>query len=74
MRVEKMCNRAPISASATDTVRAAAALMRAYHIGDVVVVDEQHGRRRPVGLVTDRDLVLEVVDRGGDPRPCCSAR
>jgi CBS domain-containing protein len=30
-------------------------------VGDVVVVDEREGRRFPVGIVTDRDLVVEIM-------------
>jgi CBS domain-containing protein len=42
--------------------------MRDRRVGDVIVVDEQEGRMIPVGLVTDRDLVVEVMAKGIDPR------
>jgi CBS domain-containing protein len=35
--------------------------MRQYHVGDIVVTDEMDHRRTPVGIVTDRDIVLEVL-------------
>lgn len=38
----------------------AARLMKEHHVGGVVVV-EADGRRRPVGMLTDRDIVLGVV-------------
>lgn len=41
-------------------------LMRQHHIGAVVVVDAQE-KNRPVGIVTDRDLVLELMAEGLDP-------
>jgi signal-transduction protein with cAMP-binding, CBS, and nucleotidyltransferase domain len=41
--------------------------MRRHHVGDVVVVDERDGIRVPVGLVTDRDLVVEVIATELDP-------
>lgn len=41
-------------------------LMRQHHIGAVVVVDAQD-KKRPVGIVTDRDLVLELMAEGLDP-------
>lgn len=41
-------------------------LMRKHHIGAVVVV-EAGGKDRPVGIVTDRDLVLELMSEGLDP-------
>lgn len=40
-----------------------AELMDEESVGSVVVVEDD----RPVGLVTDRDLALAVVSRGGDP-------
>jgi CBS domain-containing protein len=42
-------------------VVAAAKLMRQYHIGDVIVTRDENGRRIPLGIVTDRDVVLGVV-------------
>ncbi len=41
-------------------------LMRKHHIGAIVVV-EAGGSDRPVGIVTDRDLVLELMSEGLDP-------
>ena len=43
-----------------------AQLMRQHHIGALVVVDAQE-KSRPVGIVTDRDLVLELMAEGLDP-------
>ena len=44
----------------------AARLMRHRHVGDVVIVAEE-GERAPLGIVTDRDLVVEVLAKGHDP-------
>lgn len=41
-------------------------LMRKHHVGAIVVV-EAGGKDRPVGIVTDRDLVLELMSEGLDP-------
>lgn len=41
--------------------------MRHSHVGDIVVVEYRNGDAVPVGLVTDRDLVVEVMARGEDP-------
>jgi CBS domain-containing protein len=43
-----------------------AQLMRKHHIGALIVVDA-HEKSRPVGIVTDRDLVLELMAEGLDP-------
>jgi predicted transcriptional regulator len=42
--------------------------MRNHHVGDLVVVDEADGRRTPVGIVTDRDIVIGVVAAGLDAK------
>ncbi|MBA3056859.1 MAG: CBS domain-containing protein [Gammaproteobacteria bacterium] len=43
-----------------------AQLMRKHHIGALVVVDA-HEKTHPIGIVTDRDLVLELMAEGLDP-------
>jgi len=43
-----------------------AQLMRQHHIGALVVVDAQE-KSKPVGIVTDRDLVLSLMAEGLDP-------
>lgn len=40
-----------------------ASLMEERDVGSVIVVEDD----RPVGLVTDRDLTIEVVSQGSDP-------
>lgn len=61
MSVGEICNREVIIVRRDETVQEAAKLMRQHHVGDVVVVDIRNGMRVPVGIVTDRDLVVEVV-------------
>ena len=63
MPVGEICNREVVFAARTTTIVEAAQLMRRYHVGDLVVADEVEGRRVPVGMVTDRDLVVEVLAR-----------
>jgi CBS domain-containing protein len=41
--------------------------MRNSHVGDVVVVEQSNGERVPIGIVTDRDLVIEVMAKEIDP-------
>jgi CBS domain-containing protein len=45
------------------TAEDAARLMRSSHIGDLVVVDATD-TRMPVGMITDRDIVVEIVAQG----------
>ncbi len=61
MPISEICNREVIVVQRDDTTLEAARLMRQHHIGDVLVVDDRDGVRVPVGIVTDRDLVVEIM-------------
>lgn len=67
MAVGEICNREVVIAEKTLSVVDAAQLMRKHHVGDLVVVEEKDGRKHPVGIVTDRDIVVEVVAAGVNP-------
>lgn len=41
--------------------------MRQHHVGDLVVIEESAGNRVPVGILTDRDIVVSVVSMKLDP-------
>jgi CBS domain-containing protein len=68
MSISEFCNRNVVCASRETSVVDAADLMRHHHIGDVIVVDQRGAQRIPVGIVTDRDIVVEVVAAGLDPK------
>ena len=55
------------------TLAQCAQLMRDSHVGSLVVVDEDRGLLRPIGIVTDRDIVLEAVAQGLDPQSISAA-
>jgi len=61
MTIGKICNREVITIQRDETVLEAAKLMRQYHVGAVIVIDKLDGRTAPVGIITDRDLVVEVL-------------
>ena len=61
MSVGEICNREVIIVHRDETAQEAAKLMRQHHVGDVVVVENRNGVSAPVGLVTDRDVVVEIV-------------
>lgn len=67
MSIGEICNREVVIAERSASVAELARLMREYHVGDVVVVESQAGRRRPVGIVTDRDIVVEAIAPGLSP-------
>lgn len=61
MLVGEICNREVVVVKAEESVLQAARLMRQHHVGDVVVVKEQGGKMLPQGILTDRDIVIELV-------------
>lgn len=67
MPIGEICNREVVIAEKSLAVAEAAQLMRSHHVGDLVVVEERAGRRHPVGIVTDRDIVVEIVAAGVNP-------
>ena len=68
MPIGNVCVRDVIVAHRTTTVEEAAHIMRQQHVGDLVVVEADHGRRIPAGIVTDRDIVISVVATKLDPK------
>ena len=62
-QVQDVMTANPVTVSRTDTVIAAARLMESADVGSVPVVDGG----TPVGIVTDRDIVVKVVAAGKDP-------
>lgn len=67
MLLKDLCTPDVISCTGDSTVLHAARLMRQHHVGDVVVVDEAETDRSPIGVVTDRDIVVEVLGKELDP-------
>jgi predicted transcriptional regulator len=65
MTVGDICTHNVVMAPQGETIIDAAKRMRASHVGDLVVVNTRSGRHVPVGIVTDRDIVISVV--AGDP-------
>ena len=62
MAIGKFCTREVITAKPTESILAAARLMSQRHVGDLVLAEPVGDERyRPVGMVTDRDIVLEIV-------------
>lgn len=61
MTVGKFCNREVIIAEKNSTVAEVAKLMRQHHVGDVVIVNTNGDRAKPIGILTDRDIVIELI-------------
>ena len=66
MTIGVFCNREVVYATRAMSLTEAAQLMRNYHVGDLVVVDEVDDKCVPVGIVTDRDMVIQVIAKALD--------
>ena len=65
MKTGSICQRPVITIRSSDEVVKAAQLMREKHVGYLVVIET--GTLRPIGVLTDRDIVVAVVAREVDP-------
>lgn len=61
MPIGEICNREVVIIRKGGTILEAAKLMRDYHVGDVVVVEDREGQVIPIGILTDRDIVVELI-------------
>jgi len=59
--VGEYCNRNVLIVGRGDSVIKAAKLMRQHHVGELLVVELRNGERSPIGILTDRDIVIDVI-------------
>jgi CBS domain-containing protein len=76
MKIGEVCKSNVVTIEGREEVAAAAQRMRDRHVGYLVVVEpidgdssdpERQLGQRPIGVLTDRDLVVTVMARGADP-------
>jgi len=67
MNIGEICTIQTVTCTRDETVQDAALLMRKHHVGDLIVIDGVEGHAVPVGIVTDRDIVVSVIALGLDP-------
>ncbi len=60
MPISDLCSKNLVSVERGATLQYAAQLMKKHHVGGIVVV-EATNKNKPVGILTDRDIVLGVV-------------
>ena len=72
MNIDEICTREVIIASRSDSALEVVKLMRQYHVGDVIIVDRIDNQNIPVGIITDRDIVLELVAKEIDVSSVCA--
>ncbi len=61
MSIGEFCTREVVIVERGTGIVELAQLMRKHHVGDVIVVDIQGDLVVPVGIVTDRDIVVELI-------------
>jgi predicted transcriptional regulator len=68
--IASICQRNVVTVRAYEELTAAARLMREKHVGYLIVAepDPQDQTVRPVGVLTDRDIVVAVVAKEADVR------
>lgn len=67
MNVGQYCKHAVVTVDAGASISEASYVMRDEHVGFLVVVNEGDPARRPVGVLTDRDIVLQIIARDVSP-------
>ena len=68
MSIGELCNREVIVIKADESITQAVKLMRQHNVGDIVVVEQRGMNLVPVGILTDRDLVIEIMAKEVDPQ------
>lgn len=61
MKVGNFCNRDVVITDRDTTILEATKLMRHHHVGDIVVVENLGKGNIPIGIITDRDIVVELL-------------
>lgn len=61
MPISECCNIGVVCCHADTLIPDVAALMRKHHVGDIIVVEDPDTTRVPIGIVTDRDIVIETT-------------
>jgi len=73
MKIGECCNREVLIAEKQTEILETARLMKKHHVGDLVIVEKRNGATRPVGILTDRDLVVEVMAQEVPPNEVTAA-
>ena len=64
MTVSLICNHNVATIAPSEGIATAAARMREEHVGTLIVVERRGSATVPVGILTDRDIVVGVVAKG----------
>jgi CBS domain-containing protein len=67
LKIRDVAVHQPVTARPTESIGTCARRMHDEHVGCLVVVEDSDGAPFPVGVLTDRDIAIEVVAFGLDP-------
>jgi CBS domain-containing protein len=70
MTIGSICKKNVVVAPKDERIVDAAKRMRMLHVGAIVVVAQRQGIQVPVGILTDRDIVLSIVASDPEHLPC----
>ncbi len=66
MTIGELCNRDTFIVQKEENIVEAAKLMRVFNVGDLIVVSFSKKGNTPIGIVTDRDIVVKAVAENAD--------
>jgi CBS domain-containing protein len=69
MTIGTICKRNVVVVRKDASIVDVAKRMRILHVGTVIVIDERDGKQLPVGILTDRDIVLSIVASDAEHLP-----
>ena len=67
MKVGQHCKHRVVCIDSAADIVEAARMMRDEHVGFLIVYAQGDDIRKPIGVLTDRDIVLEIVAKEVDP-------
>ena len=66
-KCSEVMTKKPVCCLPTDVVSKAAQRMKKENVGSIPVIDNEK-TKKVIGIVTDRDLAMQIVADGGDPK------
>jgi CBS domain-containing protein len=67
MKLKNVCTIDVAFCTGESSISEAARRMRERHVGSLVVVENEDDGTLPIGIITDRDIVVDVLGRNLDP-------
>jgi predicted transcriptional regulator len=68
MKIDRIYTRNVVGTARETSIAEAAAMMRKFHVGTLLVMGDAPEQETVIGIVTDRDIVIQAVADALDPR------